>query len=169
MLRRRGVSEPCCFIQCTWPLKSRFQIRQYLKPLECKAQPFLFFCVWMDWRLRRFLLCSFPRQRQLVAVCIALADTRSEHVGLSGRSRWGARVYNAIHSYGAPAALALCALLLRTPAPLPFALIWLNHIGVDRLLGCGLKYPHGFTWTHLDIHVGRLSSWGGVGIVTSRS
>ena len=110
-----------------------------------------------------------PRRRQLVAVCIALADTRSEHVGLSGRSRWGARVYNAIHSYGAPVALALCALLLRTPAPLPFALIWLNHIGVDRLLGCGLKYPHGFTWTHLDIHVGRLSSWGGVGIVTSRS
>jgi heme-degrading monooxygenase HmoA len=105
----------------------------------------------MDWRLRRFLLCSFPRQRQLVAVCIALADTRSEHVGLSGRSRWGARVYNAIHSYGAPAALALCALLLRTPAPLPFALIWLNHIGVDRLLGYGLKYPHGFAWTHLGI------------------
>ena len=72
-------------------------------------------------------------------------------LGYLAGPRWGARMYNAIHSYSAPAALALCALLLRTPAPLPFALIWLNHIGVDRLLGYGLKYPHGFAWTHLGI------------------
>jgi hypothetical protein len=30
------------------------------------------------------------------------------------------------------------------------ALIWINHIGVDRLLGYGLKYPAGFGWTHLS-------------------
>jgi hypothetical protein len=29
------------------------------------------------------------------------------------------------------------------------ALIWLAHIGVDRLLGYGLKYPTAFTDTHL--------------------
>jgi hypothetical protein len=32
---------------------------------------------------------------------------------------------------------------------MPIALIWVNHIGVDRLLGYGLKYPAGFGWTHL--------------------
>jgi hypothetical protein len=32
---------------------------------------------------------------------------------------------------------------------LPVALIWANHIGVDRLLGYGLKYAEGFGWTHL--------------------
>ena len=48
-----------------------------------------------------------------------------------------------------PITLALAALLLHTAGPLPFALIWLNHIGVDRLLGYGLKYPAGFGWTHL--------------------
>lgn len=62
---------------------------------------------------------------------------------------WGARIYNAIHSYLTPAALAVSALLLHAPAPLPFALIWINHIGVDRLLGYGLKYPAGFGRTHL--------------------
>ena len=72
-------------------------------------------------------------------------------LGYLAGPHWGARVYNAIHSYSAPAALALCAILLRTPAPLPYALIWLNHIGVDRLLGYGLKYPNGFAWTHLGI------------------
>jgi hypothetical protein len=61
----------------------------------------------------------------------------------------GARIYNAIHTYLTPATLAVCALLLRAPALLPFALIWINHIGVDRLLSYGLKYPAGFEWTHL--------------------
>jgi hypothetical protein len=63
---------------------------------------------------------------------------------------WGARIYNAIHSYVTPATLAVAALLLGSPALLPIALIWINHIGVDRLLGYGLKYPAGFGWTHLS-------------------
>jgi hypothetical protein len=41
------------------------------------------------------------------------------------------------------------AIVLRSPALVPIALIWINHIGVDRLLGWGLKYPAGFGWTHL--------------------
>jgi hypothetical protein len=61
----------------------------------------------------------------------------------------GARIYNAIHSYVTPATLAVCGLLLRSPALVPIALIWMNHIGVDRLLGYGLKYTAGFGWTHL--------------------
>ena len=30
------------------------------------------------------------------------------------------------------------------------ALIWLVHIGVDRAVGYGLKYPGGFRETHLQ-------------------
>jgi hypothetical protein len=41
------------------------------------------------------------------------------------------------------------ALLLHAHALLPFALIWANHIGVDRLMGYGLKYRDGFGFTHL--------------------
>jgi hypothetical protein len=61
----------------------------------------------------------------------------------------GARVYNAIHSYVTPATLAVCGMLLHSPLLVPIALIWMNHIGVDRLLGYGLKYTAGFGWTHL--------------------
>ncbi|MCL4805949.1 MAG: DUF4260 family protein, partial [Anaerolineae bacterium] len=32
----------------------------------------------------------------------------------------------------------------------PVALIWLAHIGLDRMLGFGLKYPDAFRHTHLD-------------------
>ena len=63
---------------------------------------------------------------------------------------WGARCYNAIHSYVAPLALFLSALLLHASGLFPVALIWVNHIGVDRLLGFGLKYADGFGFTHLS-------------------
>jgi uncharacterized protein DUF4260 len=67
---------------------------------------------------------------------------------LAGRF-WGARVYNSIHAYATPVTLAVCALALGAQGLLPIALIWANHIAVDRLLGFGLKYTAGFGWTHL--------------------
>lgn len=80
--------------------------------------------------------------------CLWLVPDVSAVAYLTG-PRWGARSYNAAHAYLAPGALAIAALLLHRPALLPFALIWFNHIGVDRLLGYGLKYSAGFGWTHL--------------------
>jgi hypothetical protein len=70
-------------------------------------------------------------------------------LGYLYRPCWGARIYNAVHTYILPAILILSALVLGAKAQLPFALIWINHIGVDRLLGYGLKYSNGFGWTHL--------------------
>jgi hypothetical protein len=68
---------------------------------------------------------------------------------LAGPCR-GSRIYNAFHTYVPPVVLALGALLLRANALLlPFALIWANHIGIDRMLGYGLKFANGFGWTHL--------------------
>jgi hypothetical protein len=68
---------------------------------------------------------------------------------LTGRPCRGARIYNAAHTYVVPGLLALSALVLHANALLPYALIWINHISVDRLLGYGLKYSEGFGWTHL--------------------
>jgi hypothetical protein len=62
---------------------------------------------------------------------------------------WGARIYNSIHAYATPITLAVCALAFGGQPLLPVALIWANHIAVDRLLGYGLKYTAGFGWTHL--------------------
>jgi hypothetical protein len=70
-------------------------------------------------------------------------------LGYLVNSCWGARTYNAVHTYVTPATLALISLVLHQGALLPYALIWMGHIGADRLLGYGLKYPQGFGWTHL--------------------
>jgi Domain of unknown function (DUF4260) len=66
----------------------------------------------------------------------------------------GARIYNAFHTYVLPGVLALVALGLHPRWPLEaIALIWANHIGIDHMLGYGLKYAEGFRFTHLG-HIG---------------
>lgn len=63
--------------------------------------------------------------------------------------RVGAAVYNAAHTTVLPFALVLLGLLLPAIILVAIALIWLAHIGIDRALGFGLKYPNGFGFTHL--------------------
>jgi hypothetical protein len=64
--------------------------------------------------------------------------------------RTGAMVYNAMHTSLAPAILvALAAAAEYLPLATVGAAIWAAHIGYDRLLGYGLKYPAGYKLTHL--------------------
>lgn len=62
----------------------------------------------------------------------------------------GAALYNAVHNYVLPLALAAFGLFGHNPLALQLALIWIAHIGGDRLLGFGLKYPTDFKDTHLN-------------------
>lgn len=65
--------------------------------------------------------------------------------------RIGAALYDAGHSYLAPALLAGASFALGAPALLLGALIWAAHIGFDRMAGYGLKYGTGFGDTHLGV------------------
>ena len=67
---------------------------------------------------------------------------------LAGRGR-GAAAYNAAHTYVPALALALAGAALSAPLLLRLGLIWIAHIGFDRMLGYGLKYADGFGHTHL--------------------
>ncbi|MFQ3566206.1 MAG: DUF4260 domain-containing protein [Aggregatilineales bacterium] len=62
----------------------------------------------------------------------------------------GARLYNAGHTMIGPAALLAFGLFSRQSAAIQLACIWGAHIGLDRLLGYGLKYPSRFKETHLS-------------------
>jgi len=63
--------------------------------------------------------------------------------------RLGAACYNVGHSYLAPALLGVIGWLAGGEMWWSLALIWSAHIGFDRLLGYGLKYPSAFGPTHL--------------------
>jgi len=49
-----------------------------------------------------------------------------------------------------PPILVVLALMTDAPTLLGVAFIWLAHIGFDRMLGYGLKYPSGFKHSHLS-------------------
>ncbi len=71
-------------------------------------------------------------------------------LGYLAGPRIGAAVYNAGHTYIAPTALAAFGLLQAQPLALEIGLIWIAHIGFDRLLGFGLKYQSAFGHSHLS-------------------
>ena len=62
----------------------------------------------------------------------------------------GAATYNLFHNYLLPAILAAVGVLSGDQLLLLLALIWFAHIGMDRLLGYGLKYSTGFKDTHIS-------------------
>jgi hypothetical protein len=63
--------------------------------------------------------------------------------------RFGTAVYNVFHVLVTPLLLIALSILCKQFWLLPYGLIWTAHIGVDRLLGFGLKYPTQFRDTHL--------------------
>ena len=75
--------------------------------------------------------------------------------GYVGGPRIGAWVYNAAHSYVVPLQLVLVAGATGHSQVIPIVLIWTAHIGLDRVLGFGLKYPTAFGDTHLGRMGGR--------------
>ena len=70
-------------------------------------------------------------------------------IGYVVGSRIGAIAYNAIHTYVGPFVLGAYSLGTGQHRLLLLTLIWIAHIGFDRTLGFGLKYPTGFKDTHL--------------------
>ena len=74
--------------------------------------------------------------------------------GYLGGSSPGAWLYNAFHTYLPPAAIAVAGILEDSSLLVAVALIWFAHIGMDRMLGYGLKHTTGFRDTHLG-RIGR--------------
>lgn len=64
-------------------------------------------------------------------------------------ARAGTAAYNLAHTYTLPLALAAIGSWLGGGLAPSLALIWLAHIGMDRLAGYGLKYTGGVKDTHL--------------------
>jgi hypothetical protein len=82
-------------------------------------------------------------------VALVLAPDLSM-VGYLAGNRVGAIAYDAAHTYALPVALAAIGWIAGGELAIELGLIWIVHIGVDRAVGYGLKYPTGFKDTHLQ-------------------
>ena len=75
-------------------------------------------------------------------------------LGYLAGPRVGAVAYNFVHTYAAALALAGAGFFAGLPLAEAIGLIFIAHIGLDRALGYGLKYPSAFGDTHLG-RIGR--------------
>jgi len=66
----------------------------------------------------------------------------------------GAILYNVVHNWATAGLVLLIALVAQSGPLLLVGAILLAHVGIDRALGYGLKYPTAFQDTHLG-RIGR--------------
>ncbi len=85
----------------------------------------------------------------ILFVALILAPDLS-FAGYAFGPRAGAIAYDAAHTETFPIALGTLGVLADSSGATKVALIWLAHIGADRLVGYGLKYPTAFKDTHLS-------------------
>jgi Domain of unknown function (DUF4260) len=85
----------------------------------------------------------------LLFAALALAPDLAMFGYLAG-PRAGAIAYDLVHTEVWPLSLGVAGVLAGADAAVAVALVWLVHIGADRALGYGLKYPSAFRDTHLQ-------------------
>jgi hypothetical protein len=91
----------------------------------------------------------FPHHWVLFA-CLFLVPDLSLLAYLRGPGSAASALYNWMHSYVFPALLGILAAAFHSSLLGELSLIWISHIGMDRMLGYGLKYPTSFRFTHIQ-------------------
>lgn len=84
----------------------------------------------------------------LLVVLVLVPDLSM--LGYLAGPRGGAVAYDIAHTYALPVGLATVGVVLDVTIAIEVGLIWLLHIGFDRALGYGLKYPSSFKDTHIQ-------------------
>lgn len=102
------------------------------------------------WGLVIWVLLNQPLPLFIVALLLPdlsmLGYLRGPHVG--------AILYNIVHNWATAGLVLLIALVAQSGPLILVGAVLLGHVGIDRALGYGLKYPTAFHDTHLG-RIGR--------------
>ena len=96
----------------------------------------LYFYSYLDYSWLVFIILLFAPD------LAALGYIKNVHVG--------SIIYNLFHTYTMPTAMMFISLFFKSDVIFMLSLIWIAHIGMDRIFGYGLKYPTTFQDTHLN-------------------
>ena len=96
------------------------------------------------------IICYYETHASWILFAVLLLAPDLSMLGYLANVKIGATIYNAVHTAIGPLLLIAYALLTAHAALLPYGLIWTTHIGFDRMIGAGLKYPTQFKDTHLQ-------------------
>ena len=102
------------------------------------------------WGVVIWVLLNQPLPLLLVALLLPdlsmLGYLRGPHAG--------AILYNIVHNWATAGLVLLIALVAQSGPLILVGAVLLGHVGIDRALGYGLKYPTSFQDTHLG-RIGR--------------
>ncbi len=62
----------------------------------------------------------------------------------------GANIYNLFHTYIISILIVIIGAYFKIDIVIMIGLIWIAHIGMDRMFGYGLKYETDFKDTHIQ-------------------
>jgi hypothetical protein len=99
-----------------------------------------------------YIYAEYGRSWLLFALLLLAPDIGM--LGYLADTRVGAVTYNLLHTYLGPGILLVVGVAADSSLTYSIAFIWFAHIGLDRALGYGMKYPDAFTHTHLGL-IGR--------------
>jgi hypothetical protein len=71
-------------------------------------------------------------------------------LGYIVNNKIGSKIYNIFHTYILPLLFIILSMILEQNLMLALSITWIAHIGMDRTIGYGLKYPSNFKDTHLQ-------------------
>ncbi|MGC1853440.1 MAG: DUF4260 domain-containing protein [Solirubrobacterales bacterium] len=86
----------------------------------------------------------------ILALIVLLIAVDLSLLGFLVGLRVGTLTYNLAHTTALPLIVGAIGVLTDGSVLVQVALAWLAHIGIDRALGFGLKYPSGFNDSHLQ-------------------
>lgn len=92
---------------------------------------------------------SYLQFSWLVFVILLLAPDLSA-LGYLKDNKVGSILYNTFHTYIVPTAIMISGLVMNSSTVIMISLIWIAHIGMDRMIGYELKYPSKFQDIHFD-------------------
>lgn len=100
-----------------------------------------------------FLACIYAfvlNDYNLIWFFVLLLFPDLSMIGYIKGNKAGAVTYNLFHTYLLSGSILVIGIIIKSDILIQLGIIWTAHIGIDRLMGYGLKYPTDFKDTHLD-------------------
>ena len=94
-------------------------------------------------------LALYPRIHETWWLFVLIIVPDLGLIALGTDYRTGAVIYDVLHTTTVPIVLGVAGILIGNHVMTGLALIWTTHIGVDHVLGYGLRDPARPGWTHL--------------------
>jgi len=98
--------------------------------------------------LGTYLYFSFGYSWVIFLLLLMLPDLFM--LGYAVSKKTGAYLYNFAHTFITPLILLLLGLAFSADSLIMIGIIWTVHIGMDRMMGYGLKYETDFKDTHIQ-------------------